>query len=111
MRPGRRVAERSSGPTTQEQHDRERNDLREPAVGEVGILPLPEPATDEPLPVEPYEMPEPVDRTVVIVSAELVTSMAWTADGTLVLLPHYRLTDADGTWWWVVAVEDAYVQR
>ena len=85
----------------------------EPGEGEVGILPLPEPAPvpDESLPTEPFEMPEPVDRTVTIVEAELVMSTAWAADDILVLLPHYRLTDADGGWWWVVAVADGYVTR
>lgn len=92
----------------------------EPGEGSVGILPLPESSepsepveepAPQPVPDLPAEMPEPVDRTVVIVGAELVTSMVWTADGTLVLVPHYRLTDADGAWWWVVAVADEYVQR
>lgn len=84
------------------------------------ILPLPdestssEPMPSEPMPTEPMpevEEPEIVDRTVRIVDAERVTTMAWTADGTIVLVPHFRLVDEDGGWWFVVAVEDGYVTR
>jgi hypothetical protein len=28
-----------------------------------------------------------------------------------VLLPHYRLIDSDGGWWFVIAVEDRYLAR
>lgn len=79
-----------------------------PGDGSVSILPLPEDAGD---PLPPVEEPEPVDRTVVVVEATLVTSMAWTPEGTLLLVPHYRLVDEDGAWWFVVAVEDGYVTR
>ena len=92
-----------------------------PGDGAVSILPLPEEGAEggEPLPTEPdpllpveeVEEVEPVDRTVVVVEAQLVTSMAWTPEGTLLLVPHYRLVDADGGWWFVVAVEDGYFTR
>jgi hypothetical protein len=55
--------------------------------------------------------PDPVEVTVTIVTVELVTSLAWSADGTVLLIPHYRLVDSDGGWWFVIAVEDRYVTR
>ena len=83
----------------------------------ITILPVPdgpgggdsgsEPGTDPDL----GPLPEPVEVTVRIVSVELVTSLAWSADGTMLLIPHCRLTDSDGGWWFVVAVEDRYVTR
>jgi hypothetical protein len=35
----------------------------------------------------------------------------WTVSGEMLLLPHLRLTDADGGWWLVVAVSDRYLAR
>ncbi len=96
--------------------------------GPVTILPVPDvPGDEQPeerspdeaetpgAPDAPPDAPEvdvePVERTVRIVAVELINSMVWTADGTVVLLPHYRLIDADGGWWFVIAVEDRYIQR
>ena len=88
--------------------------------GPVSILPLPEPGVSEPgapdaLEDAPWDTPwedmEPVERTVRIVSVELVTSVVWTTGDMYVLLPHYRLVDSEGGWWFVIAVEDRYVQR
>jgi hypothetical protein len=78
----------------------------------VTILPMPEPGDVTTLPVpEPGVDVEPVERTVTIVRVELTSMLVWTADQRVVLLPHYRLIDADGGWWFVVAVEDRYVAR
>jgi hypothetical protein len=76
----------------------------------VTILPVPElPGSD--LPDGPREDLEPVERTVRIVAVELVTSLVWAAGDEQVLLPHYRLIDEDGGWWFVVALEDRYLAR
>ena len=72
----------------------------------VTILPIPGPDGGD-----AWQDMEPVERTVRIVSVELVTSMEWSAGDVIVLLPHYRLIDADGGWWFVIAVEDRYLQR
>jgi hypothetical protein len=72
----------------------------------VTILPIPGPDGGG-----AWEEMEPVERTVRIVSVELVTSMVWTPGDVIVLLPHYRLIDADGGWWFVIAVEDRYLAR
>jgi hypothetical protein len=74
----------------------------------VSILPVPEPAP-EPAP-EPGAT-APVEQSVTIVKVELVTSIGWTADGSMILMPHYRMTDSDGGWWSVLAVADRYVAR
>jgi hypothetical protein len=74
----------------------------------VTILPVPD--ADAPLPGPDGEV-EPVELTVTIVSIELVTSLAWTSTGDMLLLPHYRLVDSDGGWWFVVAVADRYLAR
>jgi hypothetical protein len=73
----------------------------------VSILPLPGPDGTG----DAWEEMEPVERTVRIVSVERVTSMVWSAGDVIVLLPHYRLIDADGGWWFVIAVEDRYLAR
>ncbi len=72
----------------------------------VTILPVPD--GDAPMPGGDVE---PVELTVTIVSIELVTSLAWTSAGEMLLLPHYRLIDSDGGWWFVVAVADRYLGR
>jgi hypothetical protein len=72
----------------------------------VTILPVPD--GDAPMPGGDVE---PVELTVTIVSIELVTSLAWTSAGEMLLLPHYRLIDSDGGWWFVVAVADRYLAR
>ena len=98
------------------------SDARSDGDGPVSILPLPEvsepgviepgePGVIEPGDDMPFEDMEPVERTVRIVSVELVTSVVWTAGDMYVLLPHYRLIDSEGGWWFVIAVEDRYVQR
>lgn len=46
-------------------------------------------------------------RPVVLVSAELTLAATPLGDGTMVLLPTYLLTDADGGTWQVPAVSDA----
>jgi len=55
------------------------------------------------------EASEPVEVTVTIASVELITMMSWSPDGVVLLVPHYRLIDSDGSWWFVVAVEDRYL--
>jgi hypothetical protein len=81
-----------------------------PAI-EPGVGPAVEPAP----PVAPGaaapsgQEPEVVE--VRIVGAELTASWAWTPDGRMLVVPHYRLRDADGGEWWVIAVEDRFLQR
>jgi len=70
----------------------------------VSILPVPEPAPEP-------GVTDPVEQSVTIVKVELVTSVGWTADGSMILMPHYRMTDSDGGWWSVLAVADRYVAR
>lgn len=55
------------------------------------------------------EAPVPVEVTVTIVSIELMSMVTWSSDGMVLLVPHYRLVDQDGGWWFVVAVADRYV--
>jgi len=74
--------------------------------GPVSILPVPGPDAGD-----AWVELEPVERAVRIVSVELVTSMVWTPGDVIVLLPHYRLIDSDGGWWFVIAVEDRYLVR
>ena len=69
----------------------------------VTILPTPE------VPSEREDIPEPVEVTVTIVAVEPITMMSWSPDGTVLLVPHYRLIDRDGGWWFVVAVADRYL--
>jgi hypothetical protein len=56
---------------------------------------------------------EPAERERVIVrlvSVELVAQYAWTREGEMVLVPHYRFRDADGGDWWVLAIADRYLE-
>jgi len=81
-----------------------------PRGGEVGILPMPAPYVGEGASAgEPAG--EPVVETVVVtlVSVSIETSFVWTDDGTMLLVPHYVFTDADGGEWYVVAVSDRYI--
>ncbi len=55
------------------------------------------------------ETPVPVEVAVTIVSIELMSMVTWSSDGMVLLVPHYRLVDQDGGWWFVVAVADRYV--
>jgi hypothetical protein len=78
----------------------------------VTILPVPE--GDAPLPGTlpgPDGEVEPVELDVTIVSVELISMLVWTATGDMLVLPHYRLVDSDGGWWFVVAVSDRYLSR
>lgn len=73
----------------------------------VTILPTPESPPGPP--TEPQDLPEPVEATVTIVAVEPITMISWSPEGTVLLVPHYRLIDQDGGWWFVVAVEDQYL--
>jgi len=77
----------------------------------VTILPVPELLPGPDLPEGSWEDMEPVERTVRIVSIELVTSLVWAAGDAQMLLPHYRLIDEDGGWWFVIALEDRHLVR
>jgi hypothetical protein len=80
--------------------------------GPVSILPVPEPGVQDGSPDGPsWEQQEPVERTIRIVAVELVTSLVWSQGDVQVLLPHYRLIDEDGGWWFVIALEDRYLSR
>jgi hypothetical protein len=77
----------------------------------VSILPVPEPGPDGSLDGGSWEDQEPVERTVRIVAVELVMSVVWSPGDVQVLLPHYRLIDEDGGWWFVIALEDRHLDR
>jgi len=79
--------------------------------GPVSILPVPEPGLDGSPEDWSWEDQEPVERTVRIVAVELVTSIVWSPGDVQVLLPHYRLIDEDGGWWFVIALEDRHLTR
>lgn len=73
-------------------------------------------ATDAPTWVPPTEPPAtPADGTAVswpvndveIVSARLGLSSQWQPDGSVLVVPAYEFTDADGGTWSVIAVADA----
>jgi hypothetical protein len=80
----------------------------------VSILPVPD-ATDEgDVPDEggpSWEDQEPVQRTVRIVSVEIVMNVTWSPGDVQLLLPNYRLIDEDGGWWFVIALEDRHLSR
>lgn len=68
--------------------------------------------TARPYPADlaPSDVPEERQQvTVRMVTAELFTQFAWTQDGQMILVPHYRFRDADGGEWWVVAVAERYL--
>lgn len=44
-----------------------------------------------------------------IVSIALMSMVTWSSDGMVLLVPHHRLVDQDGGWWFVVAVADRHV--
>jgi len=48
--------------------------------------------------------------TVRLVAADLIVQYAWTREGEMVLVPHYRFRDADGGEWWVLAIADRYLE-
>jgi hypothetical protein len=48
--------------------------------------------------------------TVRLVGVELVTQYAWSREGEMLLVPHYRFRDADGGEWWVIAIADRYLE-
>jgi hypothetical protein len=77
----------------------------------VSILPVPEPGPDGSPDGGSWEDQEPVERAVRIVAVELVMSVVWSPGDVQVLLPHYRLIDEDGGWWFVIALEDRHLSR
>jgi hypothetical protein len=92
--------------------DRLRAQLEVPAGAPVA-QPYPadlEPSAQDSLgPVDEERQQERQQVTVRMVSVELSTQLAWTREGELLLVPHYRFRDADGGEWWVVAVADRYL--
>jgi hypothetical protein len=91
----------TSGPATSEPTSPSPD---EPVTGRgddvVTILPVPGPS-------DPDVEPEVV--RVLLVSVRLVREFAWTADGGMLLVPHYRFTDSGGGVWTVPAVTDRYL--
>lgn len=79
----------------------------EPEPADSDEPPLPEPAGDEPMPVDPMPPLEPVVVTLVDVQPDLW--WAWDADGTVWLLPAYRFIDTDGGWHVAPAVTDEFL--
>ena len=78
-----------------------------PAVDEpVGEIPVGEIPVDE-IPVDPTQVPERV--TVTLVDVQPDVWWAWDADGSVWLLPAYRLIDTDGGWHTVAAVTDEFM--
>ncbi|WP_210479401.1 hypothetical protein [Naasia sp. SYSU D00948] len=75
--------------------------LREPTVAE-WVPPTEPPAT----PVAGTSLAWPVN-TVSIVSARLGLASQWQPDGSVLVVPAYEFTDADGGTWSVVAVDDS----
>ncbi len=71
------------------------------------IAPAPEPTepTLPPVPGAGAAFSWPVQQ-VQITQARLGLAMTWQTDGSVVLVPTYELTDADGTAWSVIAVSD-----
>lgn len=68
--------------------------------------------TARPYPADlaPSEVPEERQQvTVRMIAAEPFIQFAWTQDGQMILVPHYRFRDADGGEWWVVAVAERYL--
>ncbi len=87
----------------------------DPDAGGAIARPYPAPADIEPdLSDGRAPMGEvPVEReriTVRLVAADLIVQHAWTREGELVLVPHYRFRDADGGEWWVLAIADRYLE-
>jgi hypothetical protein len=63
-----------------------------------------------PADLAPTDVPEERQQvTVRMITAELFTQFAWTQDGEMILVPHYRFRDADGGEWWVLAVAERYL--
>ena len=78
-----------------------------PSVDEpVGEIPVGEIPVDE-IPVDPTQVPERV--TVTLVDVQPDVWWAWDADGSVWLLPAYRLIDTDGGWHTVAAVTDEFM--
>jgi hypothetical protein len=59
----------------------------------------------------PSELPAERERvTVRLVAAEVVEQYAWTREGEMVIVPHYRFRDSDGGEWWVIAIAERYLE-
>ena len=75
----------------------------------------PPPAEDVPVATVPFEqmpideLPQPEPVTVTLVDVEADVWWAWDADGSVWLLPAYRLIDTDGGWHVVPAVTDEFM--
>ena len=75
----------------------------------------PPPAEDVPVATVPFEqmpideLPQPEPVTVTLVDVEPDVWWAWDADGSVWLLPAYRLIDTDGGWHTVPAVTDEFM--
>ncbi len=66
-----------------------------------------EPPPGDEIPVDEIPAPEPV--TVTLVDVQPDVWWAWDADGSVWLLPAYRLIDTDGGWHVVPAVTDEFM--
>ena len=75
------------------------------STGTGAIAPAPEP-TLPPVPRPGQAFSWPV-QTVEITAARLGVAQTWQGDGSVVLVPTYALTGADGSTWSVIAVSDA----
>ncbi|MRG60947.1 hypothetical protein GE115_13885 [Agromyces sp. CFH 90414] len=66
-------------------------------------------------PTEPPTTPQPGApvswpvNDVEIVAAELMPSTQWQPDGSVIIAPSYRFTDADGGTWSVIAIADSHL--
>ena len=92
------------------------------AVPEPGVDVMPEPGTGSDVPADdpaavPTLPPSPAPGGVIswpvaqvaITGAELTTTTVYAADGSVVLVPAYRLSGDDGSTWTVVAVTEQHL--